>query len=175
MDALNQAIAQISDVLWNSVLAVSAGRYRSLFLCSDPLCTQVRKLETAWNRVFSGFSLKRGKKAGKRWRLYLTLATEVAAQVRTDIAGCARPHSYPAAGAIFWMWLAAFFAAWQRSTAGALAQISNAAMRVEKSSEASFSALPAFKGTGGKHGRLLCRSRYSGTLAFMGMVPIRTP
>ena len=34
MDALNQAIAQISDVLWNSVLL-----FLLVFLCSDPLCT----------------------------------------------------------------------------------------------------------------------------------------
>ena len=39
MDALNQAIAQISDVLWNSVLLFLLVGTGSLFLCSDPLCT----------------------------------------------------------------------------------------------------------------------------------------
>ena len=63
MDALNQAIAQISDVLWNSVLLfllVGTGVYFSV----RTRFVQVRKFKTAWNRVFGGFSLK-GKKAGK--------------------------------------------------------------------------------------------------------------
>lgn len=57
MDALNQAIAQISDVLWNSVLLfllVGTGVYFSV----RTRFVQVRKFKTAWNRVFGGFSLR---------------------------------------------------------------------------------------------------------------------
>ena len=89
MDALNQAIAQISDVLWNSVLLfllVGTGVYFSV----RTRFVQVRKFKTAWNRVFGGFSLK-GKKAGKDGMTsFQALATAIAAQVGTgNIAGCA--------------------------------------------------------------------------------------
>ena len=98
MDALNQAIAQISDVLWNSVLLfllVGTGVYFSV----RTRFVQVRKFKTAWNRVFGGFSLK-GKKAGKDGMTsFQALATAIAAQVGTgNIAGCAtalrRPGSH---------------------------------------------------------------------------------
>ena len=87
MDALNQAIAQISDVLWNSVLLfllVGTGVYFSV----RTRFVQVRKFKTAWNRVFGGFSLK-GKKAGKDGMTsFQALATAIAAQVGTgNIAG----------------------------------------------------------------------------------------
>ena len=109
MDALNQAIAQISDVLWNSVLLfllVGTGVYFSV----RTRFVQVRKFKTAWNRVFGGFSLK-GKKAGKDGMTsFQALATAIAAQVGTgNIAGCATALVSGGPGAIFWMWLAAFF------------------------------------------------------------------
>ena len=80
MDALNQAIAQISDVLWNSVLLfllVGTGVYFSV----RTRFVQVRKFKNAWNRVFGGFSLK-VKKAGKEGMTsFQALATAIAAQV----------------------------------------------------------------------------------------------
>ena len=109
MDALNQTIAQISDVLWNSVLLfllVGTGVYFSI----RTRFVQIRKFKTAWNRVFGGFSLK-GKKAGKDGMTsFQALATAIAAQVGTgNIAGCATALVSGGPGAIFWMWLAAFF------------------------------------------------------------------
>ena len=109
MDAWNQVIAQISDVLWNSVLLfllVGTGVYFSI----RTRFVQVRKFKTAWNRVFGGFSLK-GKKAGKDGMTsFQALATAIAAQVGTgNIAGCATALVSGGPGAIFWMWLAAFF------------------------------------------------------------------
>ena len=61
-------------------------------------------------RVFGGFSLK-GKKAGKDgMSSFQALATAIAAQVGTgNIAGCATALVSGGPGAIFWMWLAAFF------------------------------------------------------------------
>ena len=136
MDALNQAIAQISDVLWNSVLLfllVGTGVYFSV----RTRFVQVRKFKTAWNRVFGGFSLK-GKKAGKDGMTsFQALATAIAAQVGTgNIAGCATALVSGGPGAIFWMWL-------HRRT-GLL-------------------HYPRIQGNVWKStGRLLCRSRYSG-------------
>ena len=110
MDALNQAIAQISDVLWNSVLLfllVGTGVYFSV----RTRFVQVRKFKTAWNRVFGGFSLK-GKKAGKDGMTsFQALATATAAAVLgPETSRDLRPALVSGGpGAIFWMWLAAFF------------------------------------------------------------------
>ena len=162
MDALNQAIAQISDVLWNSVLLfllVGTGVYFSV----RTRFVQVRKFKTAWNRVFGGFSLK-GKKAGKDGMTsFQALATAIAAQVGTgNIAGCATALVSGGPGAIFWMWLAAFFGMATIYGEAYLAQISK---RRDESGEAIGGPVyPRIQGNVWKStGRLLCRSRYSGT------------
>ena len=151
MDALNQAIAQISDVLWNSVLLfllVGTGVYFSV----RTRFVQVRKFKTAWNRVFGGFSLK-GKKAGKDGMTsFQALATAIAAQVGTgNIAGCATALVSGGPGAIFWMWLAAFFGMATIYGEAYLAQISK---RRDESGEVIggpvYYITHAFKGTFGK-------------------------
>ena len=151
MDALNQAIAQISDVLWNSVLLfllVGTGVYFSV----RTRFVQVRKFKTAWNRVFGGFSLK-GKKAGKDGMTsFQALATAIAAQVGTgNIAGCATALVSGGPGAIFWMWLAAFFGMATIYGEAYLAQISK---RRDENGEVIggpvYYITHAFKGTFGK-------------------------
>ena len=151
MDALNQAIAQISDVLWNSVLLfllVGTGVYFSV----RTRFVQVRKFKTAWNRVFGGFSLK-GKKAGKDGMTsFQALATAIAAQVGTgNIAGCATALVSGGPGAIFWMWLAAFFGMATIYGESYLAQISK---RRDENGEVIggpvYYITHAFKGTFGK-------------------------
>jgi AGCS family alanine or glycine:cation symporter len=61
-------------------------------------------------RVFGGFSLQ-GAKAGKDgMSSFQALTTAIAAQVGTgNIAGCATAIVSGGPGAIFWMWLSAFF------------------------------------------------------------------
>ena len=89
MDAVNNVIVQISDVVWNYLLLfllVGTG----IFFTIRTRFVQVRRFKTAWMRVFGGFSLK-GKKAGKDgMSSFQALATAIAAQVGTgNIAGCA--------------------------------------------------------------------------------------
>ena len=65
MDAVNNVIVQISDVVWNYLLLfllVGTG----IFFTIRTRFVQVRRFKKAWLRVFGGFSL-RGKKAGKKW------------------------------------------------------------------------------------------------------------
>ena len=138
MDALNQAIAQISDVLWNSVLLfllVGTGVYFSV----RTRFVQVRKFKTAWNRVFGGFSLK-GKKAGKDGMTsFQALATAIEPETSQDV----RPHSYPAAREPSSGCGLLRSSAWQRSTVRRISHRSqNAAMRVERSSEDRFTTSP---------------------------------
>ena len=109
MDAVNNVIVRISDVVWNYLLLfllVGTG----IFFTIRTRFVQVRRFKTAWMRVFGGFSLK-GKKAGKDgMSSFQALATAIAAQVGTgNIAGCATALVSGGPGAIFWMWLAAFF------------------------------------------------------------------
>lgn len=109
MDAMNEIIVKISDVVWNYLLLfllVGTG----VFFSIRTRFVQVRRFKTAWGRVFGGFSLK-GKKAGKDgMSSFQALATAIAAQVGTgNIAGCATALVAGGPGAIFWMWLAAFF------------------------------------------------------------------
>ncbi len=71
---------------------------------------QVRKFGEGMRRVFGGINLF-GKQADKDgMSSFQALATAIAAQVGTgNIAGCATALISGGPGAIFWMWLSAFF------------------------------------------------------------------
>lgn len=109
MDALNNIVTVIDNFVWNNLLLfllVGTG----IFFSIRTRFVQVRKFGSAWKRVFGNFSLN-GKKAGKEgMSSFQALATAIAAQVGTgNIAGCATALVSGGPGAIFWMWLAAFF------------------------------------------------------------------
>ena len=109
MDKAAKVVDDISGFVWNNILLfvlLGAGLYftvRTGFV-------QIRHFGRAWNRVFGDFSLS-GSKAGKDgMSSFQALATAIAAQVGTgNIAGCATAIVGGGPGAIFWMWLAAFF------------------------------------------------------------------
>jgi len=108
---LNTIVAAVNDVLWNKYLLllfllIGSGVYftiRTRFV-------QVRRFRSGMRRVFGNISL-RGKQAGKEgMSSFQALATAIAAQVGTgNIAGCASALVSGGPGAIFWMWIAAFF------------------------------------------------------------------
>ena len=109
MDKAAKVVDNMSGFVWNNILLfvlLGAGLYftiRTGFV-------QIRHFGRAWNRVFGDFSLS-GSKAGKDgMSSFQALATAIAAQVGTgNIAGCATAIVGGGPGAIFWMWLAAFF------------------------------------------------------------------
>ena len=108
MEAFNSIVTLLDDKVWFILmfLLVGTGVYFSI----RTGFVQVRRFSQAWKRVFGGFSLK-GDKAGKEgMSSFQALATAIAAQVGTgNIAGCATALVGGGPGAIFWMWLAAFF------------------------------------------------------------------
>lgn len=108
MEAFNSIVTLLDDKVWFILmfLLVGTGVYFSI----RTEFVQVRHFPQAWKRVFGGFSLK-GDKAGKEgMSSFQALATAIAAQVGTgNIAGCATALVGGGPGAIFWMWLAAFF------------------------------------------------------------------
>ncbi len=71
---------------------------------------QVRKFGTGFKRLFGSINLN-GEKAGKEgMSSFQAVATSIAAQVGTgNITGCATAMISGGPGAIFWMWVAAFF------------------------------------------------------------------
>ena len=108
MEAFNSIVTLLDDKVWFILmfLLVGSGVYFSI----RTRFVQVRHFPQAWKRVFGGFSLK-GDKAGKEgMSSFQALSTAIAAQVGTgNIAGCATALVGGGPGAIFWMWLAAFF------------------------------------------------------------------
>lgn len=109
MDALNSVIVKVDNFVWNNLLLfllIGTG----IFFSIRTRFVQVRRFPTAWKRVFGGFTLH-GQKAGKHgMSSFQALATAIAAQVGTgNIAGCATAIISGGPGAIFWMWIAAFF------------------------------------------------------------------
>lgn len=109
MDAMNSFASTISDFLWNTILIFllcGTGVYFTLRL----KFIQIRKFPQAFKAVFGNISLK-GEKAGDSGMTsFQSLATAIAAQVGTgNIAGAATAIASGGPGAIFWMWLSAFF------------------------------------------------------------------
>ena len=108
---LNNVVAAVNDVLWNKYLLLlflllGSGVYFSI----RTRFIQVRKFGEGMRRVFGSISLK-GKEAGKDgMSSFQALATAIAAQVGTgNIAGCASALVAGGPGAVFWMWVSAFF------------------------------------------------------------------
>ena len=70
---------------------------------------QVRCFKEGWNSVFGNLSL-RGKKHDSGMSSFQALATAIAAQVGTgNIVGASGAILTGGPGAIFWMWIIAFF------------------------------------------------------------------
>lgn len=104
-----EVIKSINSILWGPVLLfilVGAG----LLFTFTLRFVQVRDFGKAFKFAFRDFSLK-GNKAGKDgMSSFQSLATAIAAQVGTgNLAGAATAIISGGPGAIFWMWLSAFF------------------------------------------------------------------
>lgn len=109
MNQLTGIVDKASDFVWNSVLLYVLVFTGILFTIRLGFI-QVRKFGAGWRQMFGSFSLS-GKKAGKDgMSSFQAAATSIAAQVGTgNIVGCCTALLSGGPGAIFWMWLAAFF------------------------------------------------------------------
>lgn len=110
MEELTQLVSNINGVLWGVYglipLLVGAGIYFTFKL----KFVQLRRFGRAIKYTFRGVSFS-GEKAGKEgMSSFQSLATAIAAQVGTgNLAGAATAIAMGGPGAIFWMWIAAFF------------------------------------------------------------------
>lgn len=108
MEMLTKIVEVINKYLWDYILI--------FLLCGTGIYftikfkfVQVRKFGQSFKMTFGG--IKFGKKAGKEgMSSFQALATSIAAQVGTgNLAGAATAIVAGGPGAIFWMWLSAFF------------------------------------------------------------------
>ena len=109
MELLNEMITRASDCLWNVVLIVllcGTGIYYTLRL----KFVQVRKFREGLRLVF-GHMVSGDKTAGEgEMTPFQSVATAIAAQVGTgNLTGAATALLSGGPGAIFWMWVSAFF------------------------------------------------------------------
>ena len=108
---LTNIVAAVNDVLWNKYLVLLFLLLGSgIYFTIRTGFVQVRKFDEGMRLVFGNISLK-GKEAGKDgMSSFQALATAIAAQVGTgNIAGCASALVSGGPGAVFWMWVSAFF------------------------------------------------------------------
>ena len=108
---LTDIVNAVNDVLWNKqllllFLLLGTGIYFSF----RTRFVQVRKFPEGFRRLFGSINLH-GDKAGKEgMSSFQALTTAIAAQVGTgNITGCATALYSGGPGAIFWMWVSAFF------------------------------------------------------------------
>lgn len=110
MEVLEKIVAFMNNWLWDKNLLLFLLCGTGIYFTIRTKFVQIRKFGEGWKKLFGGFSL-RGKKAGKHgMSSFQALTTAVAAQVGTgNIAGAATALAAGGPGAIFWMWISAFF------------------------------------------------------------------
>ena len=108
MNFLDSVVGSVNTLLWDNLLMyllVATGIYFTFRL----RFIQVRKFGTGMKALFGNFSLNGGSN-GAGLSSFQALTTAIAAQVGTgNIAGAATAIASGGPGAIFWMWVSAFF------------------------------------------------------------------
>ena len=150
MTIFTAAIEQASDILWNSLLLfllVGTGVFFTIRLRG----VQLRRFGEGGHRVFGNFTL-RGKKADDQgMSSFQALATAIAAQVGTgNITGCATALVSGGPGALFWVWVSAFFGMATIYAEAVLAQRYRTTVNGKVTGGPAYYIRAAFKGTFGK-------------------------
>ena len=109
MFAIETIVNTINTVLWDyALLFLLCGT--GIFFTFKLRFVQIRKFGAGMKSVFSCFNLKGEKAAKGGMSSFQALTTAIAAQVGTgNIAGAATAIASGGPGAIFWMWMSAFF------------------------------------------------------------------
>lgn len=150
MEAVTEVVSKTSDYLWNVILIIllcGTGIYFTIRL----KFIQIRKFGEGFKLVFGNISLKGEKGKNGEMTTFQSLATAIAAQVGTgNLAGAATALIGGGPGAIFWMWVSAFFGMSTIYAEATLAQ----QYKVKKDGEVTggpvYYIRAAFKGTFGK-------------------------
>lgn len=151
MEAVTQIVDNASGFLWNVILIIllcGTGIYYTIRL----KFIQIRKFGEGFKIVFGNMSLKGEKGKNGEMTTFQSIATAIAAQVGTgNLAGAATALIGGGPGAIFWMWVSAFFG---MSTIYAEATLAQEYKTTTKDGEVTggpvYYIKAAFKGTFGK-------------------------
>lgn len=110
MDDFTQLVQSVNGLLWGMYCLIPLLVGTGIYLTIKLRFIQIRRFGQAFRKVFGGITLF-GDKAGKDgMSSFQSLATAISAQVGTgNLAGVATAIAMGGPGAIFWMWLAAFF------------------------------------------------------------------
>ena len=108
MELLENFVGFVNGILWDYVLIfglVGIGFYFTIRLGF----LQVKRFGVASKKVFGGVFNKEERKEGTMTS-FQALATSIAAQIGTgNVAGVATAITTGGPGAVFWMWISAFF------------------------------------------------------------------
>ena len=150
METLLSMVDSVNDVLWNVVLILllcGTGIYYTIRL----KFIQVRKVTEGFKLVFGSISLKGKKGSQGEMTTFQSVATAIAAQVGTgNLTGAATALIGGGPGAIFWMWLSAFFGMATIYAEAALAQEYKTKKDGEITGGPIYYIQAAFQGTFGK-------------------------
>lgn len=109
MERLDSIVLAVNDFLTSYLLIfvlVGAGIWFTISL----KFIQIRGFKEGWKRTFGGLFKKQGAAGKDGMSSFQALATAIAAQVGTgNLAGAATAIAVGGPGAIFWMWISAFF------------------------------------------------------------------
>ncbi len=124
MDALLRVVSDANGFLWGTSFLIPLLCGTGLYFTLRLGFVQVSKFGTACRKLFGNFSLF-GESAGAHgMSSFQALATAIAAQVGTgNLAGAMTALVSGGPGAIFWMWLAAFFGMATNFAEACLAQL----------------------------------------------------
>ena len=147
--ALYPAVCSVNTYLSNYILVfllVAVGLWYSI----KTRFVQVRCFGEGMRRVFGNLTLN-GKKHDSGMSSFQALATAIAAQVGTgNITGCATALVSGGPGALFWVWVSAFFGMATIYAEAVLAQRYRTTVNGKVTGGAAYYIRAAFKGTFGK-------------------------
>ena len=150
MDVITNLVAKGNSFLWSFLLFVllcGTGIYYTIRL----RFIQVRKFGEGWKLVFGHLSLNGEKHEKGEMTPFQSIATAIAAQVGTgNLAGAATALLGGGPGAIFWMWVSAFFGMSTIYAEATLAQNFKTEVNGEVTGGPVYYIKAAFKGTLGK-------------------------
>ena len=108
MDFITSIVQTINEVLWDKMILLFLLFGTGIYYTIKLRFVQVRKFHEGWRNVFKDFSFSGKTKNGLT--SFQALTTAIAAQVGTgNITGAATAIYEGGPGAIFWMWISAFF------------------------------------------------------------------
>ncbi len=167
MDLLS-TVKEINFWFWSYVLLIllcGTGIYFTIRL----RFVQVRKFKESFKKTFGGLTLRGAKAGNDGMSSFQALTTAIAAQVGTgNLAGAATAIASGGPGAIFWMWLSAFFGMATIFVEATLAQKYKTTVNGEVTGGPAYYIKAAFKGKVGKILSILFSIFIILALGFMG-------